>query len=611
MPRKTEITDKPGVSYFLTTPCDVWDPLEYYEEWYASKEPFNKAKIALAITRQLKWLENEGTEKEKKGAERMLKQYKESRGNTFRPCMEYVSALSQLGFKLPTGIRFEWRWNTFPLKSYHEPAEEAVKPDGSISNFLIKVDMEKKADMKEAEVSSRIREIQADKDLLMVRKRRKQNHQSDGYTTPSPLSPTLRNSPVELPKLTDNPFLEEEEDEEDDIIAINDIPCELSFEYEESDNDFFLGKTNVSQLFRKYQNESIRIAKNGGLLVESHVQEILSLSSILMLTPNSHSTTMIDLFGSPLLDQIHRKLMPIQQIVLEPKCELTFRKAIKMATNKSCDDATNWLCMQLANEKTLRDSSGFVILDCLRTLPMLKIRSEHSETTHITNYLDRIMRGFFNNPNQHVVQWPNTALEESKARKIEGRSKQPDFILSIIHQLQTKSVIFIGEVSPPSQKDNVYKNCNDLIRLGVFMKDSLDSAMDKGADIKIIGFQCIDFKLDYYIMDLTHGIYTMVHFGQVTFPASVKEMSAFVDEMETLLGIQEILYKSFNDLYAKLCIPSPPSNKATLKKDTLCTPKHVINEIIANSYAHQKNKQIYHLLRIIYYDALKKRMEDV
>nr|CAG8490158.1 2471_t:CDS:2 [Entrophospora candida] len=161
------------------------------------------------------------------------------------------------------------------------------------------------------------------------------------------------------------------------------------------------------------------------------------------------------------------------------------RKAIKMA-NKLSDDATNWLCTQLANKKTPRDSAGFVIFDCLRMLPMSKIRSEHSETTHITNYLDRIMRGFFNNPNQHVVQWSNTALDESKARKIEGRS----------------------------------------------------------------------FKLDFYIMDLTHGIYTMVHFGQVMFPASIKEMAAFVDEMETLLRIQEIFYESFNILYAKFCAPT-------------------------------------------------------
>nr|CAG8498476.1 4147_t:CDS:10 [Entrophospora candida] len=379
----------------------------------------------------------------------------------------------------------------------------------NIEVALVLPDYYGKCEHKRCEVSARIRDIEAkrivaDKHLLMnersrnvlnetieehnkasealsdfanveynVRKKRKQNHQSDRYTSPSPPSPKLRNLPIELSKFTDNLFLEEERvSEADDVIAIDDIPYELSFEHEDLVNEFFLGKTNVSQLFRIYQSESIRIAKDGA---------------------------MIDIFGSPLLDKIYKELMPIQQIAM-------LRKAIKMA-NKLSDDATNWLCTQLANKKTLRDSAGFVIFDCLRMLPMSKIRSEHSETTHITNYLDRIMRGFFNNPNQHVVQWPNTALDESKARKIEGRN-------------------------------------------------SLDSAIDKGADIKIIGFQCIGFKLDFYIMDLTHGIYTMVHFGQVMFPASIKEMAAFVDEMETLLRIQEIFYESFNILYAKFCAPT-------------------------------------------------------
>ncbi|RHZ82782.1 hypothetical protein Glove_103g49 [Diversispora epigaea] len=141
-------------------------------------------------------------------------------------------------------------------------------------------------------------------------------------------------------------------------------------------------------------------------------------------------------------------------------------------------------CGQLATEKILRENAGYTILDCLRTLPMSTIRSDHSEITHITNYLDRIMRGFFDDPNQHIVQWPNTALEESKAGKFEGRAKQPDFTVPVIHQLQTKAVLFVGEVTPPSQKNNVFKNCNDLIRIGVFMKDCSDSAIEKGADVK-------------------------------------------------------------------------------------------------------------------------------
>lgn len=321
--------------------------------------------------------------------------------------------------------------------------------------------------------------------------------QSDGCVTPSPCSQMSKNSTVELPRvepksailvdIDNNPFFIEESD---DILAIDDILCDLTFENEVSTNDVFLEENNISLLFRNYQNQSLEIARNKGLFVETNVHEILSLSSILLLTTNSHSNGMISLFGSPLLDKIHQEFMPKQQIELDPKCESIIRKAIKMAMKESCEDATNWFNGQLINENNLRENVGCIISDCLRTLPMSNIRSDHSETTHITNYLDRIMRGFFDDPNRHIVEWPNTALEESR-RKSEGRPKQPDFTVSVVHQLQRKAVLFVGEVSPPSQKDKVFKNCNDLIRLGVFMKDCLDSAIDKGADVKVIGFQCI------------------------------------------------------------------------------------------------------------------------
>ncbi|CAJ0825805.1 1331_t:CDS:2, partial [Entrophospora sp. SA101] len=103
----------------------------------------------------------------------------------------------------------------------------------------------------------------------------------------------------------------------------------------------------------------------------------------------------------------------------------------------------------------------------MRNVNMKLIRNRRSEITHYTNLLDCIMKGLFDDPDKHIVQWPNTALNESKARRFEG------------------------EVSPPSNKGDVYKNCNNLICLSIFMKDNPDSSIDKGVDIKVLGFQCV------------------------------------------------------------------------------------------------------------------------
>jgi len=65
----------------------------------------------------------------------------------------------------------------------------------------------------------------------------------------------------------------------------------------------------------------------------------------------------------------------------------------------------------------------------------------------------------------------------------------------------------------------------------------------------------------------------MLHVGQMTFPASVKEMLSFVDEMDLLFRVREIFRESFNVLYTNLCRPSPPLAKASFKRDTLNSPK--------------------------------------
>ncbi|PKY52432.1 hypothetical protein RhiirA4_470063 [Rhizophagus irregularis] len=159
--------------------------------------------------------------------------------------------------------------------------------------------------------------------------------QSDGCVTPSPCSQMSKNSTVELPRvepksailvdIDNNPFFIEESD---DILAIDDILCDLTFENEVSTNDVFLEENNISLLFRNYQNQSLEIARNKGFL-----------------------------FGSPLLDKIHQEFMPKQQIELDPKCESIIRKAIKMAMKESCEDATNWFYGQQINENNLRENA--------------------------------------------------------------------------------------------------------------------------------------------------------------------------------------------------------------------------------------------------------------
>ncbi|CAG8509052.1 511_t:CDS:2, partial [Funneliformis caledonium] len=64
--------------------------------------------------------------------------------------------------------------------------------------------------------------------------------------------------------LLDNLFSEKESENEDEnkdgVIIINDVD-KLCFKDRDPKNAFKIEDTNISQLFQKYQNESVKIAK--------------------------------------------------------------------------------------------------------------------------------------------------------------------------------------------------------------------------------------------------------------------------------------------------------------------------------------------------------------
>ena len=74
--------------------------------------------------------------------------------------------------------------------------------------------------------------------------------------------------------------------------------------------------------------------------------------------------------------------------------------------------------------------------------------------------------------------------------------------------------------------------------------------------------------VDFYAINLVNGMYVMVHIGQATVPASLKEMLYlyFVDDIEVFLGIKEVFIKSFDTFYNKISNPSLPSKNAKFKR---------------------------------------------
>lgn len=65
----------------------------------------------------------------------------------------------------------------------------------------------------------------------------------------------------------------------------------------------------------------------------------------------------------------------------------------------------------------------------------------------------------------------------------------------------------------------------------------------------------------------------MINIRQVSIPASLKNMSSFIDSIELSLGIQDIFHESYENFYARLYNSGLLIKKTTFKQDTLCIPK--------------------------------------
>jgi hypothetical protein len=68
----------PCFEYFLNTPCNDWDVVQYHEFWKNSSLGLDKASVTRRFNTQLKKIIAQGTDDEKKNAIRLEKQFQVS-----------------------------------------------------------------------------------------------------------------------------------------------------------------------------------------------------------------------------------------------------------------------------------------------------------------------------------------------------------------------------------------------------------------------------------------------------------------------------------------------------------------------------------------------------
>ncbi|UZO11313.1 uncharacterized protein OCT59_002884 [Rhizophagus irregularis] len=118
----------PGFDYFLNTPCNDWDVVQYHEFWKKSNFGLDKASVTRRFNTQLQKIKEQGTEEEKNNAIRLEKQFQ-------------VSILPTHGTSSSHGYGLRLRcWIQLPMELRLRIVMDFVdsKKMGRIDNFWLK-----------------------------------------------------------------------------------------------------------------------------------------------------------------------------------------------------------------------------------------------------------------------------------------------------------------------------------------------------------------------------------------------------------------------------------------------------------------------------------------
>lgn len=172
-----------------------------------------------------------------------------------------------------------------------------------------------------------------------------------------------------------------------------------------------------------------------------------------------------------------------------------------------------------------------------------------------------------------MFRWIAATNEEAKnSSTIIVNNERPDACISVLDGSNWGSTRGFSEAKCHSQAENKYLLAKDLVRLGIFSKNSIDVSNMKG----VLAMQVIGRRVFFYIVTLMYdGMYIMYEIGQLLIPDKFSDLSLYVGQVNTILDIISVynLCTAYNhdDL---------PSTLDTRKRKTLSRLSH--DTIVSN-----------------------------
>ncbi|POG71736.1 hypothetical protein GLOIN_2v1602210 [Rhizophagus irregularis DAOM 181602=DAOM 197198] len=312
-------------------------------------------------------------------------------------------------------------------------------------------------------------------------------------------------------------------------------------EYVDRNDQPFIFKTkNIPSLFESYRSKALAHAQNSGLIMTKNYHEILSLSHILLLQMDNYSDSQVKTFSRETLEDLRKdiksKLIGKEKVTRDVKSILQEFIEIALDDNdgglhelrETITESFSKKFNSTAEKEFLRRIK-FLFEHLSYTIPLHPLKEIISEGTLVANIISPVLRIFFHDSYIYPTIWPNTSSTSAKVRKLAigdpSRAKQLDMIGKL-------SIMVTGEGKNNTEK----KNLIDLVRLGIFMKDSLDNISRKTSVNRIFGWQVIVTKWTGYMMTL------------INLPRSFEVCNTFLSGLDTLFAFQIAYEKTIKDI---------------------------------------------------------------
>ncbi|KAG2227437.1 hypothetical protein INT45_007462 [Circinella minor] len=139
-------------------------------------------------------------------------------------------------------------------------------------------------------------------------------------------------------------------------------------------------------------------------------------------------------------------------------------------------------------------------------------------------------------------QTSSTLLSHANALANDSGDKRPDATLTKLIQLSYEPRLGFGEAKVVQPTTNNNDLCHDLLRLGIFCKEAINTHHGNAC----LAFQIHGFTITFYLMRLRHdGVYTMYEIAKVLFPRSLEELSSFISlkNLRSLAQVSESFWR--------------------------------------------------------------------